>query len=316
MYPILGTHHVSAMTDDIERNYKFFTAIVGMRLVKKTVNQDDPRTYHAFYSDDVGSMGTDMTFFDIPGQRPGVTGNNSIYRASFRVPTDEALEYFKKRFEDHDVKVDEITELFGKKILRFEEPDGMKYFLISDENDHSKLTGTPWQDGPVPKEYAVHALGPVEIHTKYHDVMVETLTELYGFYLSKEEGDYALLEVQDGGNEASIILKKSDEKSARPGYGEIHHVALTVEDMDALKYWENIYESRGMNHSGIKDRFYFSALYVRIKHILFELSTKGPGFMTDEPYETLGENLALPPFLEKNRAQIERDLKPFETRRN
>src|SRR5699024_7238801 len=115
MYPILGTHHVSAMTDDIESNYKFFTAIVGMRMVKKTVNQDDPRTYQAFYSDDVGSMATDMKYIDIPSQRPEVTRNNSIYRASFRVPQDEALEYCKKRFEDHDVKVDEITEPFGKK---------------------------------------------------------------------------------------------------------------------------------------------------------------------------------------------------------
>ncbi|CAD2072255.1 VOC family protein [Phocicoccus pinnipedialis] len=315
MYPILGTHHVSAMTDDIERNYKFFTEIIGMRLVKKTVNQDDTRTYHAFYSDDVGHAGTDMTFFDVPGQKRGVSGNNSIHRASLRVPSDDAIIYYKKRFEEFGVLSGEITELFGRKILRFEEPDGMKYFLISDENDHSKLKGTPWKNGPVPEAYAVHALGPVEIHTKYPELMIDTLTELYGFQLSREEGSYVLLEVHDGGNEASVILKKSNEKSARPGSGEIHHVALMVEDMDALKYWESLYESRGLNHSGIRDRFYFSALYVRIKHILFELSTKGPGFMTDEAYETLGENLALPPFLEPKREEIENELKLFETRR-
>ncbi|MDN6698429.1 MAG: VOC family protein, partial [Staphylococcus equorum] len=132
---LLGIHHVTAITDDAERNYKFFTEVLGMRLVKKTVNQDDIYTYHTFFADDVGSPGTDMTFFDFPNVPKGAGGTNSISRSSFRVPNDAALEYYEQRFNDFEIKHDGIQSLFGTKVLPFEEVDGQRYQLVSDEHN-------------------------------------------------------------------------------------------------------------------------------------------------------------------------------------
>lgn len=314
---LLGLHHVTAMTDDAERNYKFFTEVLGMRLVKKTVNQDDIQTYHTFFADDEGNAGTDMTFFDFPGQPKGIRGTNAISRTSFRVPTDEALKVYKKRFEDFDVVHGEIEELFGTKILKFEESDGQRYQLISDENNKGVNPGIPWKNGPVEQKHAIYGLGPIEITVTYFDEFKEALTVIYDMKILEDKTDVALLEMGEGGNGAQVIVRKDD--TSRPGmqgYGEVHHVAFRVKDSDAIEKWREKYKEKRMGNSGIVDRFYFEALYTRIGHILIELSTDGPGFMTDEPYETLGEGLALPPFLEPKRAEIEAQVRPFDTTRS
>ncbi len=227
---LIGIHHVTAMTNDAERNFKFITDVLGMRLVKKTVNQDDIHSYHTFFADDLGSPGTDLTFFDFPNNPRGIKGTNSISRIGLRVPSDAALDYYLKRFEEFGVKHEGIQELFGKKILPFEEQDGQG-------------------------------------------------------------------------------------QQGQQGYGEVHHVAFRVADHDAIKVWEAKYNELGLRHSGWVDRFFFEALYVRVGHILIELSTDGPGFMGDEPYETLGESLSLPPFLEGRREEIEATIRPFDTSR-
>lgn len=314
---LLGLHHVTAMTDEAERNYKFFTEILGMRLVKKTVNQDDIQTYHTFYADDRGNAGTDMTFFDFPGQPQGIRGTNAITRTSFRVPSDEALDVYKARFREFDVKHEEIETLFGHKILKFEESDGQRYQLISDENNTGVAAGEPWKKGPVDVKHAIYGLGPIEITVSYSEEFKEALTEIYGMRITKEEADVTLLEMGEGGNGASVILRQDDRtRPAMQGYGEVHHVAFRVKDHDALEAWYNKYKEKRMGNSGIVDRFYFEALYTRIGHILIELSTDGPGFIGDEPYETLGESLALPPFLEPKRAEIEAQVRPFDTTRS
>lgn len=315
-YPLKGIHHVTAMTDDAERNYHFFTDILGMRLVKKTVNQDDIYTYHTFFADDVGHAGTDMTFFDFPNAPKGRAGTNSISRPSFRVPNDVALEYYKERFDSFDVKHDDIDELFGKKVLRFEEEDGQKYQLISDEHNTGVAPGTPWQNGPVPTDKAIYGLGPIEITVSYYEEFKQTLMELYNMQIAEEADDVTLLEVGDGGNGGQVILRKDTGVESRQGYGEVHHVSFRVDDLEALESWFEKYNNVGLRSSGIVERFYFKALYARIGHILIELSTDGPGFMEDEPYETLGESLSLPPFLEERRDYIESEIRPFNTQRN
>ena len=314
---LLGLHHVTAMTDDASRNYKFFTDVLGMRLVKKTVNQDDIQTYHTFFADDEGNAGTDMTFFDFPGQPKGIRGTNSISRTSFRVPNDEAIEVYKKRFEEFDVKHGEIETLFGNKILTFEEEDGQRFQLISDENNKGVSAGIPWKNGPVHTKHAIYGLGPIEITVTYFDEFKEALTAIYGMTVIKDESEVALLEMGEGGNGAQVILRKDDtSRPAMQGYGEVHHVSFRVKDHDAIAKWHEKYKTHRMGNSGIVDRFYFEALYTRIGHILIELSTDGPGFMTDEPYETLGESLALPPFLEPKREEIEAQVRPFDTTRS
>lgn len=316
MKHLLGIHHVTAMTDDIERNYHFFTEILGMRLVKKTVNQDDIHTYHTFYADDRGNAGTDMTFFDFPNNPKGIHGTNSISRAGFRVPNDEALEYYRQRFDEFGVKHDGIQTLFGKKVLPFEESDGQRFQLFSDELNEGIKPGIPWQNGPVPTKYAIYGLGPIEITVSYFDEFKKALETVYEMRPILEEENVAVLEMGEGGNGGQVILRKDKESNqSMQGYGEVHHVAFRVADRETLKAWEERYEEFGIGSSGFVDRYYFGALYARIGHILIEISTDGPGFMGDEPYETLGEKLSLPPFLEAKRAYIEAEVRPFDTKR-
>ncbi|PID21178.1 ring-cleaving dioxygenase [Sporosarcina sp. P3] len=313
---LLGIHHVTAMTDHAMRNYEFFTNVLGMRLVKKTVNQDDIHTYHTFFADDIGSPGTDMTFFDFPNNPKGTAGTNSISRIGLRVPNDAALEYYLERFNEFDVENDGIQELFGKKVLPFQEADGQKYQLFSDENNEGVAPGTPWKNGPVPEEHAIYGLGPIEITVSYFEDFKKMLTDVYGMKPILEEENVTLFDVGEGGNGGQVILRNDHTTQSRQGYGQVHHVSFRVKDHEAIKNWEAKYDELGMQHSGHVDRFYFEALYTRVGHILIELSTDGPGFMTDEPYETLGENLSLPPFLEPKREYIESQIRPFDTTRS
>ena len=313
-----GLHHVTAITSSAEKNYEFFTYVLGMRLVKKTVNQDDIQTYHLFFADDKGSAGTDMTFFDFPGIPKGVHGTNEIYRSGFRVPTDAALEYWVKRFDKYNVKHEGITELFGKKVIYFEDFDEQQYMLISDELNEGVPSGTPWQNGPVPLEFAITGLGPVHIRIAEFDYFKKVLEEAMLMRETARADDLYLFEVGEGGNGASILVEHNTTlPRARQGFGTVHHAAFRVHDRDVLQEWIERMQGFGFPTSGYVDRFFFESLYVRVAHgILFEWATDGPGFMGDEPYETVGEKLSLPPFLEGKRAEIEAMVRPIETVRS
>lgn len=318
MKKLKGVHHVTAITSSAEENYKFFTYVLGMRLVKKTVNQDDIQTYHLFFADDKGAAGTDMTFFDFPGIPKGVHGTNEISRSAFRVPTDAALEYWVKRFDRLQVKHSGIQEQFGKKVINFEDFDEQQYQLISDEQNQGVTSGTPWQNGPIPLEFAITGLGPVHIRISNIDYLRQVLERVMEFKCTWENGNSYLFEVGEGGNGASIIVEQNDELPvARQGFGTVHHAAFRVDDKETLLDWQRHFESFGFNTSGYVDRYFFESLYTRVApQILFELATDGPGFMGDEPYETLGEKLSLPPFFESKREQIEQLVRPIDTVRS
>jgi glyoxalase family protein len=318
MNHLKGMHHVTAITSSAEENYKFFTYVLGMRLVKKTVNQDDIQTYHLFFADDVGGAGTDMTFFDFPGIQKGTHGTNEIYKTAFRVPTDAALDYWVKRFDRLDVKHDGIQQQFGVKVLSFVDFDDQQYQMISDENNKGIASGTPWQKGPVPLEYAITGLGPIHIRIAEFDYMKEVLEKVLLFKEIEQEGDLHLFEVGEGGNGAQVIVEKNDVlPPGQQGFGTVHHAAFRVEDRAVLDEWTERIESFGLRTSGFVDRFFFGSLYSRVAPgILFEFATDGPGFMGDEPYETLGEKLSLPPFLEGQREQIEKMVRPIDTVRS
>ncbi|WP_203249264.1 ring-cleaving dioxygenase [Sporosarcina beigongshangi] len=318
MNHLKGMHHVTAITSSAEENYKFFTYVLGMRLVKKTVNQDDIQTYHLFFADDVGGAGTDMTFFDFPGIPKGTHGTNEIYKTAFRVPTDAALDYWVKRFDRLDVKHAGIEEQFGVKVLSFVDFDDQQYQMISDEHNKGIASGTPWQKGPVPLEYAITGLGPIHIRIAEFDYMKEVLEKVLLFKEIKQEGDLHLFEVGEGGNGAQVIVEKNDVlPPGQQGFGTVHHAAFRVEDRAVLDEWTERIESFGLRTSGFVDRFFFGSLYSRVAPgILFEFATDGPGFMGDEPYETLGEKLSLPPFLEGQREQIEKMVRPIDTVRS
>ena len=318
MNHLKGMHHVTAITSSAEENYKFFTNVLGMRLVKKTVNQDDIQTYHLFFADDVGGAGTDMTFFDFPGIPKGTHGTNEIYRTAFRVPTDAALDYWVKRFDRLEVKHQGIEEQFGVKVLSFVDFDDQQYQFVSDENNKGVASGTPWQKGPIPLEYAITGLGPIHIRIEEFDFMKEMLEKVLLFKEIKQDGDFHLFEVGEGGNGAQVIIEKNDVlPQGQQGFGTVHHAAFRVEDRAVLDEWTNRIESFGFQTSGFVDRFFFGSLYSRMAPgILFEFATDGPGFMGDEPHETLGEKLSLPPFLEPKREEIEKLVRPIDTVRS
>lgn len=315
---IKGIHHVTAITSSAERNYDFFTYVLGMRLVKKTVNQDDIQTYHLFFADDKGSPGTDMTFFDFPGIPKGRHGTNEISKTSFRVPSDAALEYWEARFNRLEVAHTGIAEQFGKKVLSFTDFDEQAYQLISDENNTGVASGTPWKKGPIPLEFAITGLGPVFVRIADVAYFKEMLEKVLQFRETGQEGAFHLFEVGEGGNGASIIVEHNDQLPlSQQGYGTVHHAALRVEDRSALEHWIDRMIGFGYQTSGYVNRHFFESLYVRVApQILFEFATDGPGFMGDEPYETLGEKLSLPPFLESKRAHIEQVVRPIDTVRS
>ncbi|MGX7245624.1 ring-cleaving dioxygenase [Enterococcus quebecensis] len=312
---IHGIHHVTAITSSAEKIYRLFTDVLGLRLIKKTVNQDDIETYHLYFTDDLGSAGTDMTFFDFPGIPKGSKGTNSISRTSFRVKSDASLDYWIERFNENKIEHGEIQERFGKKYLEFEDFDNQRYQLISDENNQGVPSGIPWKKANIPAEHALVGLGPVFVTVSDFEHMQRVLVGVLGFKLVDAQGSFHLFEVGEGGNGASIIVEHRDDlPEAQEGFGNVHHLALRVTDQEALRFWIDKINQLQFPHSGFVERFYFKSEYFRAApHILFELATDGPGFLEDETYENAGEKISLPPFLESKRKEIEEFVRPFDT---
>lgn len=319
-----GIHHVSALTASASNNFDFYTEVMGMRLVKKTVNQDDVSVYHLFYGDEKGNPGTELTFFEIPMAGRTREGNNSISATSLRVPSDHALTYWAERLDRHGVEHEDVKERAGRLTLAFRDFEGQRINLVSDENNEGVAGGRPWANGPVPPEYAIIGLGPVQLTVPNAQPTVQVLTELMGFrrkgqYASPVEGqpDIAVFETGEGGTGAEVhVEERTDLPRERLGRGGVHHVAFRVENEEELKAWIQQIGAVGFPNSGFVDRYYFRSLYFREPNgILFEVATDGPGFDTDEHIDHLGESLALPPFLEGKREAIEANLKPLNTKR-
>lgn len=325
MKNLLGIHHVSAITARATDNYDFYTNVLGLRLVKKSVNQDDPSVYHLFYADEAGSPGTDLTFFEIPNAAPTHKGTNSISGISLRVPDNHALVYWLERFKIYDVEHEGLKNRYGRQTLAFTDKEGQRLMLVSDETNKGIAGGKPWSKGPVPEEFAIIGLGPVYLTVRKKESTVRYLTEILGFrakgsYSSNTgiEPDIFVYEIGEGGTGGEVhIEERTDIPMQRLGRGGVHHVALRVSNEEELMHWVRIINEKKIRNSGFVDRYYFKSLYFRDPNgILFELATDGPGFDMDEDQEHLGESLALPPFLESKRAQIETQLKPLNTKRS
>jgi len=318
---LAGIHHVSALTANVDKNHDFFTRVLGMRLVKKTVNQDSPSSYHLFYADAVGTPGTDMTYFDIPNAGVTYPGVSSISNTGFRVMSEEALEFWRKRFESLGVQHEGVQERFGRKSLRFIDEEGSRLMLVVDDGS-GVAYGTPWEKEDIPKEYAIVGLGPVTLTVRKSESTAKVLVDILNF---KEVGSYASLvdgmpEIRvfstgEGGPAAEVHVEtRTDLPVERPGRGSVHHVAFRVKTMEEYAEWEERLRSHGFTTSGLVDRYYFKSIYFREPNgILYELATDEPGFTSDEPLDKLGETLALPPFLEPRRTEIEASLRPINT---
>ncbi|MDO3409369.1 ring-cleaving dioxygenase [Saccharibacillus sp. CPCC 101409] len=318
---LLGQHHVSIMTGKAEKNFEFFTKVLGMRLVKKSVNQDNTTSYHLFYGDAVASPGTEVTYFDYPGIGPSYHGISSISATSLRVPTTASLEFWASRLDFFGVKREEIEGRAGRDTLAFEDFEGTRLILAADNDESGVAPGTPWAADGIPLEHAVVGLGPVTLTVGDPKPTALALTQLLGFrkvgsYPSLA-GDFAEIEVfatGEGGSGAEVHVEaRPDLPRARLGRGGVHHVAFRIPNEEEYAKWIDRIAASGLPNSGRVDRDYFRALYFREPNgILFELSTDTPGFDIDEPVESLGEKLGLPSFLEHRRAEIEANLRPLD----
>jgi glyoxalase family protein len=316
---LTGIHHLTAISANIRENHLFYTQVVGMRLVKRSVNQDDVSAYHLFYADAVGSPGTDLTFFDWPAP-PERRGTHSIIRTSLRVNGSASLTWWASHLKSAGVIADEIVERDGRLTLDFEDPEGQRLSLVDDGGLGD--TPVPWKNSPVPTEFQVRGLGPIVISVPSISQTEAVLTRAVNM---RHVRDYALapggqtnvhvFEMgRGGGPHAELHVAVQPELPiAQQGAGGVHHVAFRTPNEDEYHAWADRLNTLGIPNSGEVDRFWFRSLYFREPNgILFEIATDGPGFSVDEDAETLGEKVVLPPFLEPQRDKILRNLKPIE----
>ncbi len=316
---LTGFHHLTAVTADAAANHAFYTQMLGMRLVKKTVNQDDVSAYHLFYADGRATPGTDITFFDWPVGREQ-RGTRSIVRTGLRVANEASLAWWAQRFAAGKVTHSSIATRDGRATLDFEDGEGQRLGLVADPTPGDYH---PWEKSPVPPEHQIRGLGPITISVpelKSTDIVLTELMQMrrQREYAAGGNGQAATVHVyQMGGAGPQAELHVAVEPGAKParaGAGGVHHVAFRTPTFADYEAWAERLQTFGMPSSGPVNRFYFRSLYFREPNgTLFEIATDEPGFSADEPMESLGERLALPPFLEPRRAAIEAGLKPLRT---
>ncbi|HEX7069501.1 MAG TPA: ring-cleaving dioxygenase [Rhodothermales bacterium] len=313
---LTGLHHVTAVSADVRSNYRFYTGTMGMRLVKRSVNQDDVSAYHLFYADAAGSPGTDLTFFDwdVPRERRGV---RSFARTYLRVHGYDALSYWAERLTASGVPNSGVFERDARLTLEFEDPEGQRLGLVDDEGRGDQPR--TWDRSPVPPEFQIRGLGPVLLSVQDASRTEIVLTRVMGMhqariYTDGGVGSVRVYETEEGGAHAEVhVVEQRDVPVARPGAGGVHHVAFRTPNETEYQAWLERLRSAGIPNSGPVDRYYFRSLYFHEGNgLLFEIATDGPGFAVDEDPETLGEQVALPPFLEPRREEILAGLKPIE----
>ncbi|GCE21705.1 ring-cleaving dioxygenase [Dictyobacter kobayashii] len=312
-----GLHHISAITGNVSQNVAFYTQVLGMRLVKKTVNQDDVSAYHLFYGDEIGHAGTELTFFDWPQSGPNRPGVGTISAIMLGVTGREALQWWAKRFDEFGVAHEGIQERSetAKAFLAFRDPEGQRLELVDDEG---RMGGKPWDKSPVPAEMGIHGLYGVRLMIRDLASTARLLTETMGFrptysYQSEQQNSVSVFEVGPGGPGTEVHLDvRPNLHYGNPGIGGVHHVAFRTPNNEEHEQWRAKIAQVVRNVTPVIERYYFHAVYFREPNgVLFEVSTDGPGFTNDEDPEHLGELLALPPFLEPYRREIEANLKPI-----
>ncbi len=312
---LTGVHHVSAVTAHIDRTHDFYTQVLGLRPVIRTVNQDAPTMYHLFFGDGAGTPGSDMTMFDIPNAAPERRGNNSISRSAFRVRGEPTLRWWAARLESFRIFHAPVGTRDGRLVLDFEDLEGTQLSLIDDGGVGDAF---PWTESPVPAEHQIRGLGYTTITVPDLEPTHQFLTEALGLRhdhsyegAGEQRHRVHVYAIGDGGAHAEVhVVIRPDLPRARHGAGGVHHIALRVPDAQPMTEWVARLDAFGYGNSGIVDRHYFTSAYVREPNgVLFELATDGPGFDVDGPID--GERLSLPPFLEPRRADIESRLKPL-----
>jgi glyoxalase family protein len=296
-----GIHHITAITENGQRNVDFYAGVLGLRLVKKTVNQDNPSVYHLFYADEQGDPGSDLTFFEYPGIVPGRAGEGMIHRIVWRVASDDALDFWAERLGGHGV---DTRRADGRDAVVFSDPEGLEHELAVSTVDDAPLIA----DHPeVPAEVALQGFDGACAYSSNPEASRRPFADSLGF----EERDEGLWEARGDTRGGMYAYHEPPAQPGTQGAGTVHHIAWASapEDHEA---WRERVISAGMRPTPVIDRFYFRSVYFREPSgVLFEIATIGPGFTVDEPLESLGEKLSLPPFIEHLRDEIEPNLRPI-----
>jgi glyoxalase family protein len=303
-----GIHHITAIASDPQANVDFYTHVLGLRFAKRTVNFDDPSTYHLYYGDKTGRPGTAITFFAWPGARRGTRGTGQVNATSFAIPSN-TVEFWKARFNDHHVFCEELSPRFGAAALRVSDADGLLLELIeSAQLDDVDLK----YESEVPKKFAVHGFHAPTLEVQ-RSKKTEGILAMLGFELIAEEASRKRFSVNSKSTSACVdLVERPDGQFGINSAGTVHHIAFRCADDLEQVHWREQIAALGLHVTPVIDRFYFHSIYFREPGgILFEIATEGPGFTADEPAERLGEDLKLPPQYEQHRAEIEAVLPPI-----
>lgn len=305
---ILGHHHISMYTKDVKQNKKFYTEVLGLRLVEISVNQDNPSMYHFFYGDEEGAPGTLLSFFEIPHSGHTRKGTNSIYRLSLLVEDAQTIDYFKSRLESYNIKTETLSYA-GEEALLFEDYDELEIILIP---NNGRPTPKVWKENSysvIPNAHQILGMGPVELRVQDTQSTIDFLINTLGY---KDKGHDHLYTLNADGLYTDFVVIQQDELSVRPGRGYVHHIAVEVPtEEDLIELMQKIDTLPG-DHTDIIDRYFFKSLYYRQNTIMYEFATTQPGFMVDTPKEQLGKQLNLPSFMEADREEIEQRLTPLD----
>jgi glyoxalase family protein len=300
-----GIHHVTAITADAQKNIDFYSGVLGLRLVKLTVNFDDPGSYHLYYGDELGRPGTIMTFFAWPGAHRGRIGPSQVTATAFTVPS-ASIDYWMTRLKEKGVATKPIVERFGERVIGFVDADGMPLEIVGS----ALPVGEAWKAGPVPMENAIRGFHSATVSEEGYENTAKLLTEVMGYQSIGSDQNRFRYHTTAGGL-ASIVdlVCVPDAPHGSMGAGVVHHIAFRTKDDTQQAAWHAAIASRGLNVSPVMDRTYFHSIYYREPGgVLFEIATENPGFTADQPAEELGKKLMLPAWLEKYRGEIERVL--------
>lgn len=303
---INGIHHITAIAGNANRNFDFYTKVLGLRFVKKTVNFDDPKTYHLYYGDKEGSPGTILTFFPWEGIQIGRRGSRQVTEIGYSVP-ENSFDFWLKRFEKHNVIYNKVAEKFGEPYLTFIDPDGLKLELIASKSKDSRL---PWETDEVKAENATKGFHNITITTNKMQATADILTGVFGYRLLEQHVNRYRF-ITDIVENAAIVdlVEAPGEIAGHVAGGSVHHVAFRVKNEEVLMQYREKISALGLNITEKIDRNYFYSLYFREPGgVLFEIATDNPGFSVDEPVEELGTHLKLPAQYEEYRAQLEQSL--------
>jgi glyoxalase family protein len=308
---IPGLHHVTAISSDPQRNLDFYAGLLGLRLVKRTVNFDDPGTYHFYFGDRRGTPGTILTFFPWPGVRRGIRGTGQIESTAFAISSDSAG-YWLERLKQQHVAAEKAASRFGEEVIRFVDPDGLLLELIASSSPASVDT---WPDGPVPPEHALRGFHSVSAALEGYEKTAHLLTDTLGYRLIEESGNRFRFASNDDSAPGRImdLLCLPDTGTGRVAAGSVHHIAFRARDEQEQLQWRERLVELGYNVTPVIDRTYFHSIYFREPGgVLFEIATEPPGFTVDETIDKLGTGLRVPSWLESARSQIEKILPPIQ----